>query len=62
MRPASWFKLGGAISLHRAIPSVSRRTAVKTFVQRSTTAATLLGNGALIAMLALTSLLFVRPF
>jgi len=35
---------------------------VKTFLQRSTTAATLLGNGALIAMLALTSLLFVRPF
>jgi hypothetical protein len=35
---------------------------MKTFIQRYTVGATFLGNGALIAMLALTGLLFVRPF
>jgi hypothetical protein len=34
---------------------------MNTFIQRYIVGATYLGNGALIAMLALTSLLFVRP-
>jgi hypothetical protein len=60
--PASPLKLGRASSLHRAIRSNRGVTIMNTFIQRCTAGASLLGGSALVAMLAMTAMLFVRPF